>query len=147
MSERRDWAEDALEALSREGRRRGAARAAVVEQLAKLRCAVGARELEDALRAAGQRVGLASVYRVLGELDGLGLVRRVDVGDGTARYEPRRAQDEHHHHHLVCARCGRVTPFNDPALESAIARLSDRIDFSVDEHEVLLHGACASCAA
>jgi Fur family ferric uptake transcriptional regulator len=146
VSERDDWAQAALAALQRAGRRRGSARGAVVEQLASLRCALGAREIDEGLRAAGQRVGLASVYRALAELEGLGLVRRVDVGDGTARYEPRRAEDEHHHHHLVCDHCGRVTPFTDAALESAIARLSDRIDFSVEEHEVLLHGACASCA-
>ncbi len=147
MSARDDWAQEALAALQRAGRRRGSAREAVVGQLGGLHCALGAREIDEGLRAAGQRVGLASVYRALGELEDLGLVRRVEVGDGTARYEPRRTEEEHHHHHLVCDRCGSVTPFSDDGLESAIARLSDRIDFSVDDHEVVIHGACADCAS
>ena len=146
MSGRDDWAQAALAALQRAGRRRGSAREAVVERLSSLHCALGAREIDEGLRASGQRVGLASVYRALGELEGLGLVRRVEVGDGTARYEPRRAEEEHHHHHLVCDHCGSVTPFSDDGLESAIAGLSDRIDFSVDDHEVVIHGACADCA-
>jgi Fur family ferric uptake transcriptional regulator len=147
VSDHDHWAQEALAALQRAGRRRGSARKAVVERLAGLRCALGAREIDDGLRASGQRVGLTSVYRALGELEQLGLVRRVEVGDGTARYEPRRTEDEDHHHHLVCDRCGNLIPFSDAGLESAIAHVSDRLDFSVDDHEVLLHGACAACAS
>jgi Fur family ferric uptake transcriptional regulator len=139
------WLEHAAGTLRRAGRHRGGARSAVIEALATERCAVSAKELEGALARGGRDVGTASIYRALEQLESLGLVSRVEVGDGVARYEPRRP-DGHHHHHLVCDSCGAVEPFEDPALERAIDRLSGQVDFRVDEHEVLLHGACERCS-
>jgi Fur family transcriptional regulator, ferric uptake regulator len=134
------WAEHASARLTAAGHRRGGAREAVIELLDSQPCALTALEIEDALRA-GRRVGRASVYRVLDELETLGLVSRVDVGDGIARYEPHRG----HHHHLVCDGCGRLEPFQDDALEQAIRRLADRVSFDVSDHDVTLHGCCERC--
>jgi Fur family ferric uptake transcriptional regulator len=134
------WAEHATAQLTAAGHRRGGAREAVIELLDTQTCALTALEIEDALRA-GRRVGRASVYRVLDELESLGLVSRVDVGDGIARYEPHRG----HHHHLVCDGCGRLEPFQDDALELAIRRLAERVSFDVSDHDVTLHGCCERC--
>ena len=134
------WLEHANAQLTAAGHRRGGAREAVIELLDAQECALTALEIEDALRA-GRRVGRASVYRVLDELESLGLVSRVDVGDGIARYEPQRG----HHHHLVCDGCGRLTPFEDDALELAIRRLAARVAFDVSDHDVTLHGCCERC--
>ena len=135
-----EWVEHALSELSRAGYRRGGARTAVLEVLGRHTCARTALEIDDELRAGGRRVGRASVYRALEQLDALGLVSKLDVGDGTARYEPVR--HDGHHHHLVCDDCGNVLPFEDPELERSIDRLSRRLDFEVAEHEVVLHGSC-----
>lgn len=137
------WAEHAAERLTGAGYRRGGARAAVIECLAADGCARSALEVEEDLRRRERSVGRASVYRVLDELAGLGLLRRVDVGDGVARFE--RDDLDHHHHHLVCDRCGQVVPFSDDRLEAAIEGLADRADFAVSAHEVTLRGACAVC--
>jgi Fur family ferric uptake transcriptional regulator len=139
------WPEHAAGRLREAGHHRGGARDAVIETLAGQRCALSAKELERALSKRGRGVGTATVYRTLERLEALGLVARVEVGDGIARFEARRP-DGHHHHHLVCDNCGVVEPFEDPALERAIDRLSDQVDFRVDEHEVVLHGACGRCA-
>ena len=48
----------------------------------------------------------------------MGLVQRVDLGDGGSRYEPILPGGEHHHH-AVCDTCGKVTPFEDERLEGA----------------------------
>jgi Fur family ferric uptake transcriptional regulator len=138
------WAEHATAQLAAAGHRRGGAREAVIELLDAQTCALTALEIEDALRD-GRRVGRASVYRVLDELESLALVSRVDVGDGVARYEPQRPQGAEHHHHLVCDGCGRLTPFQDDALEQAIRRLADRVAFDVSDHDVTLHGSCERC--
>jgi Fur family ferric uptake transcriptional regulator len=137
------WSDHAASQLTAAGHRRGGAREAVIELLDSQSCALTALEIEDALRA-GRRVGRASVYRVLDELESLGLVSRVDIGDGVARYEPQRHAAEHHHH-LVCDGCGRLTPFQDDALEQAIRRLAERVSFDVSDHDVTLHGCCERC--
>ena len=71
-------------------------------------------------------VGIASVYRALDLLARLGLVRRLDVGSASG-YEPALPGGDHHHH-VVCDRCGKVSSFEDPALEEAIDRLSRRLE-------------------
>jgi Fur family ferric uptake transcriptional regulator len=137
------WSEHALTRLSDAGYRRGGARQCVIELLDEQSCALSALDIEDQLRArAGRRVGRASIYRVLDELVTLDLISRVEVGDGVARYEPQR---QHHHHHLVCDDCGRLTPFEDAALERAIRVLADRVSFDVSDHDVTLHGSCEHC--
>ena len=139
------WTEHALRRLDEAGYRRGGARRAVVEHLGRQACAVSALDVEVALRASGRSVGRASVYRVLEQIEDLKLVWRLDVGDGTTRFELAHPSGEHHHH-LVCDSCGAVTPFEDAELERTIARVSERMPFAVDEHDIVLHGQCASCS-
>jgi Fur family ferric uptake transcriptional regulator len=140
-----DWAEDARTTLRDSGHRAGGARDAVVELLAKQSCCVSAQQIADELRGGERAIGLASVYRALDVLHDLALVQRVDLGDGELRYEPVLPGGEHHHH-AVCDRCGKVTPFEDPKLESAIERLESKLDHSVKAHELVIHGACRRCA-
>jgi Fur family transcriptional regulator, ferric uptake regulator len=138
------WHAHATGALAQGGFRAGQARLRVVDALARRDCCATAQEIADDLRGDGRPVGIASVYRALELLDRLGLVHRLDVGDGTARYEAALAGGEHHHH-VVCERCGRVEQFTDASLERAITALSGRLDYAIDEHDVTLRGTCPRC--
>jgi Fur family transcriptional regulator, ferric uptake regulator len=137
------WTDTTLARLRATSGRSGGARRLVVELLGRQDCCLSAQEIHDALRASGSRVGIASVYRALDGMDELDLVQRVDLGDGVARYEP--AHDEGHHHHLVCDDCGKVEPFEDAALESAIERVAGGRGYAVAAHDVVLRGACEDC--
>ena len=139
-----DWTQHALTKLSEAGYRRGRSRTAVVQILGRQECAVSARDIDDALRHTGRTIGRASVYRTLETLAELKLVQRLDLGSGEKRYEPHRPGGDHHHH-LVCDHCGHVQPFEDPDLEAALEKLAGRVDYAVDEHDVVLHGACGDC--
>jgi Fur family transcriptional regulator, ferric uptake regulator len=153
-----DWSERAEATLAAAGRRRGGARRALLELLGAQECALTAQEIEQALRASAaagglgergagaRRVSRASVYRILDQLERLGLVQRVETGQAMARYE-RVCERDRHHHHLVCDECGVVMPFSDAGLERAIETLSERVPLAVSEHEIVLHGACRDCAA
>ena len=138
------WIEDALTALRAAGLRRGGARRAVVEFLAAQPCCRSAQEIHDGIRAEGGATGVASVYRALDTLAELRLVQRIDLGDGIARFEPSREGD-HHHHHLVCDDCGKVEPFTDEPLERALTRAAGRLGYAMEQHEVVLRGACDAC--
>src|SRR5262249_7081225 len=81
------------------------------------------------------------VYRILDELERVGLVQRVETGQTMVRFE-RVSEQTEHHHHLVCDECGQVMPFSDDELERAISRLSEKVPLSVSEHEIVLRGAC-----
>jgi Fur family ferric uptake transcriptional regulator len=139
-----EWTDHARQTLEGAGYRQSAPRAAVLGALSDLGCSVTAQEISDRLRQRGQEAGVASIYRTLQLLDDLRLVRRVDVGEAVARYEPVLPDGEHHHH-LQCDSCGAVRAFEDPELERAIERLARRVDYSVDAHDVTLRGECPAC--
>jgi Fur family ferric uptake transcriptional regulator len=139
------WADETVERLLAKGLRNGGARRAVIELLARQDCCLTAQEIFDELRASGRRVGIASIYRILELLTAEGVVQRIDLGSGTARYEPILPGG--HHHHLVCDSCGKVEAFEDRALEHALTRVERQSGYAVAAHDVVLHGECGDCAA
>src|SRR5258705_6363560 len=54
------------------------------------------------------RCDLATVYRSMRLLEKMGIVKRFDFWDGTARFELLGEGDDGHHHHLVCVRCAEI---------------------------------------
>jgi Fur family transcriptional regulator, ferric uptake regulator len=131
--------------LKEAGHRAGGARGAVVSLLGRQNCCLSAHEISEALRDSGTDVGIASIYRALEVLHGMGLVQRVEFGEGVARFEPVTPGGEHHHH-AVCDRCGRVTPFEDERLERHLDRLAGDLRHSMSGHDLVIHGECRRCA-
>ena len=138
------WTEQTLTTLRGGGYRDGVARRAVVELLGRQDCCLTAQEIFDQLRAERRQVGIASIYRVLDLLTEKQLLQRIDLGAGTARYEPIHANG-HHHHHLVCAACGKVEAFADDELERALHKVEGKTGYSVAGHDVVLRGTCRNC--
>ena len=91
----------------------------------------------ESIRSRCPRVGMVTVYRTLDLLNGLGIVRRLDLGDG-ARYE--LAED--HHHHTICDSCGVISEFDTCPLDPR--RLPDS-GFEPRSHSVEVYGKCAAC--
>jgi Fur family transcriptional regulator, ferric uptake regulator len=138
-SELRDrWLEHASERMRSAGLRSGAARTEVIELLAREgQCLLSATEITDRLR--GRSVGsAATVYRVIEELFGLGLLHRLDGRDGVARFEI--ADPDGHHHHFVDERTGEVRPFSDAEFERAVCAVADRLGIDLVAHDVVLRG-------
>jgi Fur family ferric uptake transcriptional regulator len=130
--------------LKEGGHRAGGARGAVVSLLGRQHCCLSAHEISQDLHESGSDVGIASVYRALELLHGMGLVQRVELGEGTARYEPVVPGGEHHHH-AVCEKCGRVTPFEDERLERQLERLAGQLKHSMHGHDLTIRGECPRC--
>ncbi len=121
------WAEHALPALHEAGYRRGGARTAVVEALARHGARSPRSTSTRSCAVASRPVGRASVYRALEQLEQLGLVQRLEVTRGTAGYERVEPGGEHHHH-AICRHCGRMVPFED-----SLAGAGDRQALRGDE--------------
>ncbi|MDQ4105568.1 MAG: transcriptional repressor [Actinomycetota bacterium] len=84
-------------------------------------------------------VGMVTVYRTLHLFGELGIVRRLNLGDG-ARYELAEA----HHHHLICESCGNISEFDACPLDPA-ALAPEASGFEVRAHSVEVYGRCAGC--
>jgi Fur family ferric uptake transcriptional regulator len=138
------WEATARTALKQSGHRAGGARGAVISLLGRQNCCLSAHEISQELHESGSDVGIASIYRALELLHGMGLVQRVEFGEGVARFEPVTPGGEHHHH-AVCDRCGRVTPFEDERIEKQLERLAGNLKHSMSGHDLVIHGECSRC--
>lgn len=95
--------------------------------------------------ARGGEIGLATVYRTLDLLADLGILQRLDFGDGRSRYEMNENGAQHHHHHLICVRCGKVAEFGEDLLEELEGKVRERTGFWVTDHQVKFYGLCPVC--
>ena len=98
-----------------------------------------AEDVYKALLEAGEEVGLATVYRVLTQFEGAGLVIRHHFEGGRSVFEINEGA---HHDHMVCVECGKVFEFYDPAIEERQRKVAEKADFSVDEHSLYMFGTC-----
>jgi Fur family transcriptional regulator, ferric uptake regulator len=115
----------------------------VVRALASAAAPVSAQDLERQIRRSGH-IGRASIYQVLELLGRHGLVHRLDLGDGQARYLPADAS-EPERHYLLCRQCGRLVTLALDGLDRRISREAGRLGVEVDPRPLVLHGVCAEC--
>jgi len=84
-------------------------------------------------------VSLRTVYQTLNELTAMGELGQLDVGRGSARFDPNLDP----HQHLVCSRCGQV---EDIFVDVPAMRVpTDPHGFTVTHTEVVFRGVCAAC--
>lgn len=96
-------------------------------------------EIRGQLGTRGLSADFSSVFRALQRLEADGAVRRVQLGDGKARFEP--ADD--HHEHVVCDRCGAVGEVPGCAVRT---EAPGGTDFIITGHQLLFSGVCPGCA-
>lgn len=88
---------------------------------------------------------LATVYRSMHLLEGMGMVKRFDFGDGVARFELLSENDDGHHHHLVCTRCAGVVEIEECAMRELENRIATRNGFKAVTHKLEFFGICPEC--
>lgn len=105
---------------------------------------LSAEEVYNMVKRESPDIGLATVYRTLDLLSELGILHKMDFGDGRARFE--FADEAHHHHHLICVSCGAVAEFGEDLLDSLEDEVERRTGFRVTDHQLKFYGYCRSCA-
>jgi Fur family ferric uptake transcriptional regulator len=99
---------------------------------------------EEVFKKISRRVcDQATVYRTLASLEEVGILRRCEFGDGSARWEISDASGGHHHH-LICKKCKRVEIVDDCEIEG-IDRVAQRRGFSNISHVLEFFGLCPDC--
>ncbi|NLJ48749.1 MAG: transcriptional repressor [Candidatus Atribacteria bacterium] len=123
-------------------------RRAIVEVFEDNRKHLSAEEVHEFLKKRNQKAGIATVYRNLDLLTKIGILHRVNFGDGKDHFEI--AQKPIHHHHLVCNKCGRVVDYSEIMGESEFIshlerELSKRYQFKIESHQIYFYGLCDKC--
>ncbi len=133
------------------GGRSTKARKLVVELFASSDDCLSVEEIRDHLRAAGGKLGLATVYRSVNFLSEAGSIARVEVGDGISRFEAAEKSGEDHHHHLVCLKCRRVMKYSHFSIEEldlmkkTQRRLEAQFGYRISGHRIVFEGICPEC--
>ncbi len=99
--------------------------------------------LRDRLRAKGDRVSVATIYRLIPLLVESGMIRQATVREGHPTYE--HLFGHHPHHHLICVNCGKVVEFRESAVEKLLDRVCGRHGFAPFDYRLGVRGVCAAC--
>ena len=103
-----------------------------------------AQDIHAQLRAAGETVGLTTVYRHLALLTDDGQLDALQTADGELVY--RRCRSGQHHHHVVCRRCGRGTEVELPDVEEWAESTARALGYTDISHTVEIFGLCSTCS-
>lgn len=119
-------------------------RLALLDEIYRQHGHIDAEEILAGLRAAGQKVSRATVYRNLELLVEIGLVQRQRLGRNRYLYE--HVHIGQRHDHLACRRCGRVVEFVSPSIQAMLGEICRAHGFSREDRQLQILGLCQACA-
>ena len=132
-------------ALKKEGLRYTHQRQAIWDELSASDEHRDAEEIYLALYNSGLKVSRATVYRTIDVLVKNNLVRKLDLGDGRARYENK--MDTAHHDHLICVQCGKIEEFMDNVIENRQEVIVENFGYRLIRHIHQLFVICDKCGS
>lgn len=116
---------------------------------------ISADDLHRRLIEIGEDIGLATVYRVLNQLDDAGIVTRLNfegnssksVGSnnksiGSSNKSVFELTQQHHHDHLICLDCGKVIEFSDEFIDSRQRSIARQHGIKLTNRSLYLYGHC-----
>ncbi len=119
----------------------------ILEVLEKNRNHITAEELITLLYNSGEKVGRATVYRYLHELENQGKVRKYTMGEkNTAYYQYTGDSNCHGHYHLMCDTCGKLEHLDSAFTEAFAKSALDTHGFVIDCSKTVFYGKCKQCA-
>ena len=82
-------------------------------------------------------ISLATVYRTVKLFDEVGILDRLEFGDGRSRYEDA---DREHHDHLFDLQTGEVIEFVDSEIEVLQEKIARKLGYTLKGHKMELFG-------
>ena len=98
-------------------------------------------DLHARVRASIDSANFSTILRAVTALEKAGVLDRVDLGDGKARFEVR----QEHHEHVRCSACGRVAEVPGCVVEGSAAAVRASTGFVVRGHHLVFSGTCPDC--
>ncbi|HIA83567.1 MAG TPA: transcriptional repressor [Candidatus Marinimicrobia bacterium] len=129
--------------LKKEGLRYTQQRQSVWDELCATNDHRDAEEIYLAIRQSGLNVSRATVYRTIDVLVKNKMARKLELGDGRARYEHK--VNATHHDHLICIQCGKIEEFMDEVIESRQDEIVKKFGYKLVRHIHQLFIICSEC--
>ncbi|MEC9049308.1 MAG: transcriptional repressor [Candidatus Neomarinimicrobiota bacterium] len=118
--------------LRKEGLRYTKQRQAVWDEIQNSQEHRDAEDIYLSIRNNGVNVSRATIYRTIDVLVKNRMVRKMDVGDGRNRYEPR--SDGAHHDHMICLETGKIIEFYNEELEDIQEKIAEENGYMLVRH-------------
>ena len=83
------------------------------------------------------KISIATVYRAVKLFEEVGILDKLEFGDGRARYEDA---DRDHHDHLIDMQTGEVIEFIDTEIEVLQEKIANRLGYTLKDHRLELFG-------
>jgi Fur family ferric uptake transcriptional regulator len=100
-------------------------------------------ELTEWVQTTNPEIASSTVYRIVEELERIGIVEHSHAGKGPATYHFRHAA----HGHLVCHECGEMIEADPDLFVELVAEANKCYGFVVDPHHFAVLGSCRGCLA
>lgn len=118
---------------------------AILDVVLSLQTHPTALEVYEKVKQIRPRIGLASVYRILGHLVAQGYIKELQYGDESSRYDGRTTR----HDHGVCTICGTLLdlPIDVAVPQLVLQHAAQTAGLELGTHEVRIYGRCSTCRA
>ena len=126
-------------------------REAILKLLSRSSKHMSAKEIYASLYNSHPGMGLTTVYRTLDLLARMGIIAKLNLGDGQSRYEFKSSEREEHHHHLICTLCGRIIDYSEfldeelNFVRKTEKRLAKKYNYIIQDHNIEFLGICEKC--
>ncbi|HDN80481.1 MAG: transcriptional repressor [Chloroflexi bacterium] len=134
--------EQVARALRAKGKRLTPQRALIFQIIKESKEHLPADEIYRRAREEKPRISLSTVYRTLGVLKEMGLVRELHLDEEHHHYE---LVEEEAHYHLICSKCGGIEEFQSDLVSQLFEELSKRHNFEVKKAHIDVIGICKGC--
>lgn len=116
------------------------ARISLLELVEKENKPVDSQFLIDSLKK-DLKVDKVTIFRILNILTEHGILRKLEFGEGKARYE-LMTED---HHHFICEKCGHIEDISDCNIEIIEKEITKKKGLLIKKHSLEFFGLCKSC--
>lgn len=126
-------------------------REAILDLLSSTSKHLSAKEIYAALYRMYPGIGLTTIYRTMDLLVRMGLINKLNIGEGQSRYEFKSGEKKEHHHHLICTNCGKIIDYSDfikeelELVKKTEKNLAKKYNFIVRDHNIEFYGLCENC--
>ena len=139
----RDWEERFTSFLKARGLTFTRERKTILEAIFATHDHFDVDSLHEDLKKRGERISVATIYRLIPLLVESGMIRQAVSRAGHPTYEHLFGHLPHHH--LICVRCGRVAEFREERIEKILDGVCEREGFSPIEYRLGVRAVCSSC--
>lgn len=117
-------------------------RAAVMDLLEKESKPLDVATIIDYLKEKNIDADPVTVFRIMNLFTERGLIRKIELQEGKARYEIADSSD---HHHFVCDNCGNIEDVSDCNIDVLEHHISKKKGLLIKRHSLEFFGLCKNC--